>query len=112
MAVRADPRVEAGRRYGEDVVEAAMWSAVEERLLALDPGDIAAFLVGIEAWGAELLDRWAAEVGGFQEAFEEDDRAGRLEPLRELPEPPGPAGIRLVRSPPPRALAPTSARPA
>ncbi len=75
---------DAGRRFAEDVVEAMLWSAVEDGLLAQRPDEATEFLAGIEAWGADLLARWHAEVTGFLEAFEEDQREGRLERVREL----------------------------
>lgn len=78
---------DAGRRFGEDVVEAMLWSAVEDALLERSPAEAAEFLAGIEAWGAELLGRWRAEVAGFLEAFDEDQQAGRLDLIRRLASP-------------------------
>jgi len=75
---------EAGRRFGEEVVEALVWSAIEDALLECGADEAVEFLAGIEAWGAELLGRWRTEVAGFGEAFEEDQAAGRLDRLREL----------------------------
>ena len=75
---------EAGRRFGEEVVEAMVWSAIEDALLERGADEAVEFLAGIEAWGAELLGRWGTEVAGFGEAFEEDQAAGRLDRLREL----------------------------
>lgn len=74
---------EAGRAFGEDVLEALIWDAVEDALLALGPGGRSdGWAEGLEAWGRELLARWPDEVAGFVEAFVEDDRAGRLDRLR------------------------------
>ncbi len=75
---------DAGRRFGEETLEAVLWSAVEDRLLTLPPDEAAAFLDGLEDWGEDLLARWHAEVDGFRDAFEEDERAGRLDRIREL----------------------------
>ncbi len=73
----------AGRAFGEEVLEALIWDAVEDALLGLGPGDrLDAWAEGLDAWGRDLLARWPDEVAGFMEAFAEDDRAGRLDRLR------------------------------
>ena len=74
----------AGRVFGEDVVEAVLWEAVEDALLYLRPrGALEGWAEGLEAWGRDLLERWPAEVAGFIEAFVEDEDSGRLDRLRE-----------------------------
>ena len=76
----------AGRVFGEDVVEAVLWEAVEDALLYLRPrGALEGWAEGLEAWGRDLLERWPAEVAGFIEAFVEDNDAGRLDRLRDRP---------------------------
>ena len=74
----------AGHAFGEDVLEAVLWEAVEDALLHLRPGGaLEGWAEGLEAWGRDLLERWPAEVAGFMEAFAEDDDAGRLDRLRD-----------------------------
>ncbi len=97
---------DAGRRFGEDVVEAMLWSAVEDALLERSPDDAAEFLAGLETWGMDLLGRWRAEVAGFLEAFDEDQQAGRLDLIRRRASPDAmrPASPRAVISGSIRAL--------
>lgn len=98
MAKRRGTAAE-GRAFGEDVLEALLWEAVEDVLLTLPGGAAGEWARGLDAWGRDLLARWPQEVAGFLEAFREDEDAGRLERLRDgLQEVPSrrPPGMRLL----------------
>jgi hypothetical protein len=73
----------AAREFGEEILEALLWSAVEEELLrgAFGADDLAD---GLLAWGRDLLERWPGEVAGFFEACLEDESNGKPEAPRAL----------------------------
>jgi len=81
MGTARQDRRAAAREFGEEILEALLWSAVEEELLqgAFGADDLAA---GLLAWGRDLLERWPGEVAGFFEAYSEDESNGGLEALR------------------------------
>ncbi len=62
-----------GREFGEEVLEALLWDAVEDELRTIEPGAATAdFAAGLARWGEELFERWKREVDGFLEALAED----------------------------------------
>lgn len=65
--------VAQGREFGEEVLEALIWDAVEDALRTIGPGAAtAAFAGGLADWGSDLFGRWMSEVEGFLEALDED----------------------------------------
>ena len=77
-----------GREFGEEVLEALIWDAVEDELRRIGPGARTdAFAAGLRAWGEELFARWTVEVAGYLEARAEagsdDPSSGPSRPVRD-----------------------------
>ena len=79
-----------GREFGEEVLEALIWDAVEDALRRIGPGArTAAFAGGLADWGSDLFGRWRGEVEGFLDALAEDaeeDQASVPVPSLDAPQ--------------------------